>query len=264
MVLPAKSNIGIYSAECSLEAYCTNLGIKTISNIEDARLDKTDLLLSIQYDRIIPINKLNGARAYNIHFSALPRNRGCYPVVWSLREGDAHAGVTLHRMTQNIDDGPIVDTILTPIYESTTARELYDRSNTLAVEMAARHLPRLLCGKEPAETQQNYALATYHDRKSIDFTKLDIPYQTLTAADCSRLARSLIFPPLQLPTIDGQPIVACRSIPDCDAFQSGAESAPPSVGSVHRLSKDQILVGCRTGWLWAQLATDSIEAASEY
>jgi len=45
----------------------------------------------------------------NIHPSLLPRYRGPTPLFWQLRAGEQATGVTLHRVTPEIDAGPIVD-----------------------------------------------------------------------------------------------------------------------------------------------------------
>jgi methionyl-tRNA formyltransferase len=46
--------------------------------------------------------------ALNIHPSALPKYRGPSPVLWAIWNGDPNMGVTVHRMTDRIDAGPIL------------------------------------------------------------------------------------------------------------------------------------------------------------
>ena len=46
--------------------------------------------------------------ALNIHPSALPKYRGPSPVLWAIRNGDPCMGLTVHRMTDRIDAGPIL------------------------------------------------------------------------------------------------------------------------------------------------------------
>ena len=48
------------------------------------------------------------AGSYNLHPSLLPRFRGPAPLFWQLREGATQTGITLHRLTPALDDGPIV------------------------------------------------------------------------------------------------------------------------------------------------------------
>ncbi len=44
----------------------------------------------------------------NLHPSLLPRHRGPAPWFWVLRSGEAHTGVTVHRMSDELDAGPIL------------------------------------------------------------------------------------------------------------------------------------------------------------
>lgn len=44
----------------------------------------------------------------NIHPSLLPRHRGPDPLFWTFRGGDRQTGVTVHRMTAGLDDGPVL------------------------------------------------------------------------------------------------------------------------------------------------------------
>ena len=44
----------------------------------------------------------------NFHLSILPSNRGLSPVFWQLWNGDPNFGLTIHKVDQNFDTGPIV------------------------------------------------------------------------------------------------------------------------------------------------------------
>lgn len=80
-----------------------------IEEIKNLDLSENDVFISLEYDKIINPSALNGASCFNIHFSNLPKYRGCLTSVWPIREGQKIAGVTLHVLSQGIDDGPIVD-----------------------------------------------------------------------------------------------------------------------------------------------------------
>lgn len=45
---------------------------------------------------------------FNIHPSLLPRYRGPSPIFWQLRDGVARLGVSVHKMTQRLDRGPLL------------------------------------------------------------------------------------------------------------------------------------------------------------
>jgi len=44
----------------------------------------------------------------NLHFGLLPRYGGCYPITWSVLNGEKQAGSTLHYMEENFDEGDIL------------------------------------------------------------------------------------------------------------------------------------------------------------
>uniref|UniRef100_A0A1B0C1R6 Formyl transferase N-terminal domain-containing protein n=1 Tax=Glossina palpalis gambiensis TaxID=67801 RepID=A0A1B0C1R6_9MUSC len=59
------------------------------------------------YD-VIDILSIPKFGAFNLHGSLLPKYRGCCPLNWSIINGEDQTGVTLHRMTEKIDHGPII------------------------------------------------------------------------------------------------------------------------------------------------------------
>ena len=69
-----------------------------------------DLLLVACWSRRLPQPVLDAARiaAINLHPSLLPEWPGFDPVGDQLRAGVRDFGVTLHRMTQSIDRGPVI------------------------------------------------------------------------------------------------------------------------------------------------------------
>src|SRR3712207_3286729 len=53
----------------------------------------------------------------NVHPSLLPAGRGPEPVFWTLRRGEPVTGVTVHRMDEGFDTGPIVAQAEIPVPE---------------------------------------------------------------------------------------------------------------------------------------------------
>ena len=72
--------------------------------LDEARRLAPDLLLSVQYDRILkrPLLTIPRYGSYNLHFGPLPRLRGCFPTKWAIIE-DAPAGVAFHCIDPGID-----------------------------------------------------------------------------------------------------------------------------------------------------------------
>lgn len=63
----------------------------------------------------------------NLHASLLPAWRGAAPIQWSVINGDAATGVTVFRIVEKMDAGPVLTQRRTTIGEDETAEELHDR-----------------------------------------------------------------------------------------------------------------------------------------
>lgn len=59
---------------------------------------------------VFPVKLLDKAKfgAYNIHPSLLPKYKGLNPWEEIIANGESEGGVTLHKMTENVDSGPII------------------------------------------------------------------------------------------------------------------------------------------------------------
>lgn len=71
---------------------------------------EADLGVLADYGRIVPspILELFSRGILNVHPSLLPRHRGAAPIPATIVAGDAETGVTLIRMDEGLDTGPIV------------------------------------------------------------------------------------------------------------------------------------------------------------
>jgi methionyl-tRNA formyltransferase len=71
---------------------------------------RLDLLVVYGFNWKLPAAVLRIPRSgvINVHSSLLPRYRGPAPVLWAIRNGDAEIGLTVHRMDEQFDTGPIL------------------------------------------------------------------------------------------------------------------------------------------------------------
>ena len=78
---------------------------------------KIDLAISIFYGKIIKKDFIDRCGdIINLHNGPLPKYRGVRPINWALKNNEGTHGVTIHRITEGIDDGPILGQIIYPIY----------------------------------------------------------------------------------------------------------------------------------------------------
>ena len=103
-----------------------------VEDIEGVSEDdwKIDLVISVFYDRILKrkfIDKCN--KIINIHNGPLPRYRGVSPINWALKNNENKHGITIHEITEGIDEGPIIAQVEYSIYpEVDEVEDVYRRS----------------------------------------------------------------------------------------------------------------------------------------
>ncbi len=123
--------------------------------LAELRAAGADLIVLADYGRIIPGAILDLPRhgALNIHPSLLPRHRGAAPVVGTILEGDTVGGVTVMRMDEGLDTGPIVAQREVPLDGTELAPELEARLAEMGADLLVEVLPAWLEGTVTATAQ---------------------------------------------------------------------------------------------------------------
>lgn len=193
----------------SLAATASELGIARVTTSDLERVDRL-LLISLEYDRLIPVERFASRRLYNVHFSALPSYRGVYTSIWPLLNDERESGVTLHELARGADTGPIVAQRRFTIPGHTTARLLYEMYMREAVILFHDWFPRLVEGAPPAVAQDE-AQASSYTRKSLDLKHVEVDL-TRPAAEVCRQVRAFHFPEYQLPMLRGRAVRAASEL----------------------------------------------------
>ncbi len=82
-----------------------------------------NIKLSLQYNkRILEIDN-----AYNVHTGLLPEYGGRDIFAHTIKNKEYQQGLTLHKMTDQYDHGPIISKITYPVFEEDTPLSLYER-----------------------------------------------------------------------------------------------------------------------------------------
>lgn len=131
--------------------------LRTPEVLEALRAAAPDLIVVAAYGRILPAEVLALPRfgCVNVHGSILPKYRGAAPVQWAVIRGEAETGVTLMRMDEGLDTGPILAIRTLPIGERDTAATVYDRLADLGAEALVACLPGILDGSIPPVPQDS-------------------------------------------------------------------------------------------------------------
>ena len=153
----------------AVPAYCSQNHIKYIS------VSSSDITTN---DELLTMNASLGVLAYfgillkpevlnlfskgilNIHPSLLPKYRGTTPVQTAILNGDATTGVTLIKLDDKMDHGPIIDQIEGEIKPHDTAKTLYERLFNIGSSLLAKNIHSFLDGTIN-KTPQDEAQATF-------------------------------------------------------------------------------------------------------
>jgi methionyl-tRNA formyltransferase len=111
--------------------------VKTPQFLARLAQERPDLLIVVAYGRIFPkgVLDLPPLGAVNIHFSLLPKYRGAAPVQWAIANGETETGVTIMKMSEEMDAGPIYAQARVPIEEREHASTLGARLAPLGAEL---------------------------------------------------------------------------------------------------------------------------------
>lgn len=96
----------------------------------------------------------------NIHFSTLPLYRGASPVQAAIVSGDKEIGVSIFKIDEGLDQGPMVSQFKQSISPQETYGELKRRLFPAAAEVLCELLPAYISGKIKLKPQENSS-ATY-------------------------------------------------------------------------------------------------------
>lgn len=104
-----------------------------------------EVLVVVAYGQIIPPSVLAIPKlgTVNVHASLLPRHRGAAPVAHAILAGDRETGVTIMRMDEQLDHGPILASRATAIGEREDAAALTARLAEMGAALLVETLEQL-------------------------------------------------------------------------------------------------------------------------
>ena len=216
-----------------------------------------DLLVNVHSLHIVDGEVLGtpALGAYNLHPGPLPECAGLNAPGWALYEGHRSHGVTLHRMTPGVDEGPVV-------FREDFEIGADDTALTLMTECARRGLPLLehllelaaSGGPIPAESQDLSRRRWFGlgppEGGSLDWDR--------PASRVVGFVRACDYGPFSSPWGFPRCLAACGevAISAADALAEGTDADP---GTVHVDGGGTVLVAAADAWV----RVDSVELNSE-
>lgn len=133
---------------------------EAVSRLRDARADAF-IVVAFGQRMGAEILSLPPRGCVNVHASLLPKFRGASPVASAILKGHARTGVTLMRLVERMDAGPILMQRAVPIADDDTTDSLEGKLSHVGAEMLAELLSAWSAGREVPETAQDESRATY-------------------------------------------------------------------------------------------------------
>ncbi len=192
---------------------------------------RADLFVVAAYGQILSAELLGipPLGAINVHASLLPKYRGAAPIVYAIWRGETETGVTIFQIEPQLDAGPVLGMVSTPIGSKETAGELEERLAELAPSLAREVVGQLEAGTAKESTQDASLVSTAprlrKEQGAIDWS------QPSRVVDCQIRAmqpwpKPFTFlhsegrPPVRLLVLDVDPV-------DADAVDVAAAASPP-------------------------------------
>ena len=145
-----------------------NLPVRTpisLDNEEDKNFLKNkniSLGIVVAYGQILKKDFLNIPKYgwINVHYSLIPKYRGAAPIQRAIMNNETSTGISIMRMVEKLDSGPICNQYKTDILDNENSEELSNRLSVLASEKIIENIDDIFEGKAIFK-EQDHSKSTY-------------------------------------------------------------------------------------------------------
>ena len=225
----------VAARELGLELHQTP-SVNEASSVERLRTAAPEAIAVCAFGQLIAEPLLSEYLILNVHPSLIPRWRGAAPIERAIMSGDERTGLTIMRVAEGLDSGPVALQEEIAIGDSEGYGTLSARLAELGGRLLTEALDRLEAGELEFEEQDESA-ATYAEKIAPEERRLD---PARPAEELERVVRALsphIGTYLQLDGGDRLGVLESRALRD----------GPPS-GEI-RAADGALVLGCDTGAL---------------
>jgi methionyl-tRNA formyltransferase len=157
---------------------------ESVTALADA---KPEAVAVCAFGQLIKEPVLSDHMMLNVHPSLIPRWRGAAPIERTLMAGDSRTGMTIMRVTEGLDSGPVALQEEISVEPDEGFESLADRLAALGGELLVASLDGLAKGSLEL-SDQDEGLATYAEKVSAEERRLD---PARPAAELARIVRAL-------------------------------------------------------------------------
>jgi len=152
--LPAGRGLKLVASEVGRLAGQARLPLLQPQTLKDPQLQArlrsvgAQAMVVAAYGLILPraVLEMFPLGCFNIHASLLPRWRGAAPIQRAILAGDSDTGISIMRMEEGLDTGPVYLMKSIPIAAEDTAGTLHDKLAVLGARCIAEALPAIADG----------------------------------------------------------------------------------------------------------------------
>jgi methionyl-tRNA formyltransferase len=152
---PAGRGMRVQAPAVVVRARELGLPVAQPAKIRDFVAPPADAAIVVAYGKILPAALLATMPFYNVHASLLPKYRGAAPIQRAIEHGERETGVTIMRVDEQLDHGPMLATARTPIDPDEHTPAVGSRLSALGADLLVRALR-----ERPPEVEQDHARAT--------------------------------------------------------------------------------------------------------
>lgn len=169
------SPVKVFAEECSLKVN-TPIDLKSTEARNQIAELKPDLLIVVAYGLLLPKAIIDiPIAAINVHASLLPRWRGAAPIQRAIMAGDTSSGISIMKIVEKLDAGPVLLKKAHVMKENETSRTLHEVLATLGSAGLNEVIDKFL-SNTLTEQVQDEGLVTYAKKitaidQQIDWTK---------------------------------------------------------------------------------------------
>jgi methionyl-tRNA formyltransferase len=224
--------------------------LRTEEGIAPLRAWRPDTLVVVAYGLILPptVLTLPPLGCINVHASLLPRWRGAAPIARAVLAGDSETGVTIMKMDEGLDTGPILLQRMLPIDRTATTATLQTLLATLGAEALLEALAHIVSGTAQPRAQPAQGV-TYAAK--LDKAEAVIDWRS-SALAIERQVRAFDPWPVAETRWAGEPLrILAAEARGSEPLPSSTPPGPSAadVGTVVAVEREAILVACGEGLL---------------
>lgn len=142
---------------------------------DEIRRREIDVIVVAAYGKILPPSLLKAPRlgCINIHASMLPEYRGAAPIQRAIMDGHTETGVTIMKMSEEMDAGPLMAQQMVEIHDDDDARSLAHILSAVGADLLLRVLDEVEKEGRVEGVPQDEQQATYAPRITAEEGRID-------------------------------------------------------------------------------------------